>query len=73
MPKPPKKTLAAERFIALHMMIDNKRPEAPSSAPAMMRTLLDITKPVAEPARPAYALRMDITTGISAAPIGMTI
>jgi len=48
-------------------------PPAPSSAPAMMRTLLPIAKPVALAARPAYELRSETTTGISPPPIGSTI
>ena len=48
-------------------------PEAPSSAPAMISTLLWIAKPVAELARPAYELSSEITTGMSAPPIGSTM
>ena len=39
-PNAPKSTLANERFIALLIRIDSKKPEAPSSAPAMISTLL---------------------------------
>jgi hypothetical protein len=58
--------------MALHIRIDRMRPEAPSSAPAMMRILLSRANPVADPARPAYELRSAITTGMSAAPMGST-
>ena len=58
--------------MARHMMTDSTTPDAPSSAPAMMRSLLLSTKPVAQAARPAYELRSEITTGMSAAPIGRT-
>ena len=37
-----------------------------------MRTVLERTKPVAEAARPVAALRSEITTGMSAPPIGST-
>ena len=35
------------------MRIERMKPEAPSSAPAMISTLLPMAKPVAEAARPA--------------------
>ena len=40
MPNAPKSTLANERFIALLIIIESKKPEVPSSAPQMMSTLL---------------------------------
>ena len=36
-----------ERFMALHMRMERIKPENPSSVPAMIRTLLESTKPVA--------------------------
>ena len=42
-----------DRVMALHIRIDRIRPDAPSSAPAMIRILLSRAKPVADPARPA--------------------
>ena len=47
-------------------------PEKPSSVPAMIRTLFPSTNPVAAEARPAYEFNSDITTGMSAEPIGST-
>ena len=52
-PKAPKSTLPKLRFIALDMMIESRKPEAPSSAPQMMRTLFSMAKPVAAEASPA--------------------
>ena len=52
-PKPPKRTLVMERFIALHISTERMKPEKPSSVPAMISTLLPSTKPVAAAARPA--------------------
>ena len=72
MPKAPKSTLANERFIALLIIIESKKPEVPSSAPAMMSTLLLSAKPVADAARPAYELSSEMTTGMSAPPMGST-
>ena len=48
------------------------KPEKPSSVPAMISTLFDSTKPVAAEASPAYEFNSDITTGMSAEPIGIT-
>ena len=48
----PKTTLANDLFIALHIMLVRINPLAPTKAPATIRTLLLITKPAAEAARP---------------------
>ncbi len=61
-----------ERFIALHITIDRIRPEAPSSAPAVMSSLFSMTKPIATAARPAYEFSSEMTVGMSAPPIGST-
>ena len=45
--------LPNERFMALLIRIESRKPEAPSSAPAMMSTLLPMANPVADEARPA--------------------
>ena len=71
-PNAPNRTFFIERFMARHISTERMNPENPSSVPAMMRTLLPSTKPVAAAASPAYELRSDITTGMSAAPIGIT-
>jgi hypothetical protein len=52
LPKPENSTLASERFIALHMICVRMMPEAPTSAPATIRTLLLTAKPAAQAARP---------------------
>ena len=46
-------TLVNERFIARHMMIDRMKPLEPSSAPAVISSLLSSTKPIATADRPA--------------------
>ena len=71
-PKAPKATLLSERFIALHIIRVRMRPEAPTSAPLMISTLLPITNPAADAASPEYEFRSEITTGMSAPPIGST-
>ena len=57
--------------MALHMMMARIRPLDPSSAPAVMSSLLSSAKPIATAESPAYPLRMAITVGMSAPPIGM--
>ena len=47
-------------------------PLAPTKDPATINRLLSKTKPVAQAARPEYEFRSDITTGMSAPPIGIT-
>ena len=46
-------------------------PEAPTRDPLIISALLLIKNPVAAAAIPEYELRSDITTGISAPPIGI--
>ena len=72
-PNAPKMMFANERFIAFDIMSERMKPPAPSSAPAMISTLLPIANPVALAARPAYELSSEITTGMSPPPIGSTI
>ena len=48
-------------------------PEAPTSAPAMIRTGLPSTKPAIATAVPVNAFSRQMTTGMSAPPIGRTI
>ena len=47
-PNAPKSTFPNDRFIALLIRTESRNPEAPSSAPAMMRTLFPMANPVAE-------------------------
>jgi len=62
-----------ERFIALHMSSVSSVPEAPTSVPLMMSAGCLSEKPVAATARPVHELSSEITTGMSAPPIGITI
>src|SRR3990172_8014877 len=72
LPKAPKRTFTIERFIALHISRQSMMPDAPTKEPLIIRTLLPRTKPVVIPAIPEYEFRSEITTGISAPPIGRT-
>ena len=64
--------LRKDRFIAFDITIERMKPLAPSSAPAMIRTSLPMANPVAEAASPAYEFINEITTGMSAPPMGKT-
>jgi hypothetical protein len=65
----PNKTFVSERFIALHMMLVRITPDAPTRDPAIISTVLLMTKPVAAAAKPEYEFKRAITTGMSAPPI----
>ena len=73
MPKAPNTTFAIERFIAAPIIRVSIMPEAPTSAPEMIRALLCSTKPVAAAARPVNEFSSEITTGMSAPPIAITM
>ena len=72
MPNAPKRTFAIERFIALPIIIVSSVPDAPTSMPLTIRTFECSTKPVAAAASPVNAFSSEITTGMSAPPIGST-
>src|SRR5262249_61505598 len=72
-PKPPRMTEIKERFMPLHMMYDRIAPEEPTSAPVMISAEFPSVKPMPAAAQPEYELSIEITTGISAPPIGMMI
>ena len=48
-------------------------PDAPTSAPAMISAQLPMTKPAMATAVPVNAFSSEMTTGMSAPPIGSTI
>ncbi len=53
LPKAPKSTFIAERFMARHISSESRKPEVPSSEPVMIWILFMSTKPMAASARPA--------------------
>ena len=59
--------------MALDMFTESMKPEAPSSAPAMIKSLLSSTKPIAAAERPAYEFNSEMTVGMSAPPMGTII
>ena len=62
-----------ERFMASAMSLVRMPPEAPTRAPAMIRTGLPMTKPAIAAAVPVNELSSEMTTGMSAPPMGSTI
>src|SRR5690625_7078743 len=54
-------------------MLVRIRPAAPTRAPLMIRRLFPRTKPAIDAASPEYELSSEMTTGMSAPPIGMTV
>ena len=64
--------LATERFIAVAISSVRIVPEEPTSVPATIRATLSSAKPAAAAERPVNALSSEITTGMSAPPIGRT-
>ena len=71
-PKPAKRMLATERFIAVAISIVRIVPEEPTSVPATISATLSSAKPAAAAERPVKAFSSEITTGMSAPPIGST-
>ncbi len=71
-PKPPATIARTERFIAAAICWVSSVPEAPTSMPATIRALLSRATPVAAADRPVKALKSEMTTGMSAPPIGST-
>ena len=71
-PNAPNSTLPSERFIAVAINIVSSVPDAPTSVPLMMSTVLSSAKPVTATATPVNELSSEITTGMSAPPIGNT-
>ena len=71
-PQEPMITLSRLRFMALHIKMVNNVPAAPTSIPPVSIAWLLYIKPPQAAATPVKELRSDITTGISAPPIGIT-
>ena len=64
--------LATERFIAVAISIVRIVPDEPTSVPATISETLSSEKPAAAAESPVNAFRSEITTGMSAPPIGRT-
>ena len=64
--------LATERFIAVAISSVRIVPEEPTRVPATIRATLSSANPAAAAERPVNAFSSEITTGMSAPPIGST-
>src|SRR5690348_18315985 len=64
--------LPIERPMASLISFVSNEPEAPTRVPATIRAKLLSVKPVAATASPVHALRSEMTTGMSAPPMGST-
>jgi hypothetical protein len=71
-PNAPKMTLLRGRFIALHMSRVRMSPLAPTNPPPISRAVFPRTNPARPAAHPVKELRSEMTTGISAPPMGRT-
>ena len=71
-PTPAKNTLPIERFMASAICLVRIEPEAPTSMPATISAVLSSAMPAAAADRPVKAFRVEMTTGMSAPPIGST-
>src|SRR4051794_35375439 len=71
-PTPAKNTLPIDRFMASAICLVRIEPEAPTSMPATISAVLFSAMPAAAADRPVNAFRVEITTGMSAPPIGGT-
>ena len=71
-PKALNKMLGSDRPMAWLIMRVSSVPEAPTSVPATMSSVLSRVNPEAATARPVKALSREMSTGVSAPPMGST-
>ena len=71
-PNPANSRFPTERFIARLISSVRIVPEDPTRVPATIRATLSSANPAAAAARPVNAFKSEITTGMSAPPIGST-
>src|SRR6056300_289776 len=71
LPKPPRMTLRNDLFIPLHIIYENIAPDDPTNAPVIINAVFSQVKPIPAAAQPEYEFSIEITTGMSAPPIGM--
>ena len=55
----------------MHIIYESIAPEDPTSAPVIINAVFSKVKPIPAAAHPEYEFNIDITTGISAPPIGI--
>ena len=64
-------TLKNDLFIPLHIIYDSIAPEDPTKAPVIINAVFSKVKPIPAAAQPEYEFNIEITTGMSAPPIGI--
>ena len=64
-------TLKKDLFIPLHIMYDSIAPDEPTKAPVIINAVFSKVNPIPAAAHPEQELSIEITTGISAPPIGI--
>ena len=57
--------------MALHIIYERIAPEDPTNAPVIINAEFSRVKPIPAAAQPEYEFSIEITTGISAPPIGI--
>ena len=57
----------------MHIIYERIAPEEPTKAPVIINALFSNVKPIPAAAQPEYEFNIEITTGISAPPIGIII
>ena len=72
-PNAPNSTFVNDRFIALDMLTERMKPEAPSSARRRSGACSPARTPSPRPRGPRSEFRSEITVGMSAPPMGMII
>ena len=58
-------------FIPLHIIYDKIAPDEPTKAPVIIKAVFSKVNPIPAAAQPDYEFNIEITTGISAPPIGI--
>ena len=71
-PKALKRMLGSDRPMAWLIMRVSSMPEAPTRVPATMSRVLSSVNPDAATARPVKAFSREMSTGVSAPPMGST-
>ena len=59
--------------MALHIIYESIAPDDPTKAPVIIKAVFSNVNPMPAAAQPEYELSIEITTGISAPPIGTMI
>jgi hypothetical protein len=64
-------TLKNDLFIPLHIIYESIAPDEPTRAPVIINAVFSNVKPMPAAAHPEYEFNIEMTTGMSAPPIGI--